>query len=115
MKIAHKHKGNPWTSQENRLLVADYLKNRDAVAAGLIVNKAATIRDLTPQLSGRTKGSIEAKRMNLSALLLDVGSTVWPGYAPLANYQHGLVVALADVFNVSPVSLENLIAHRKGR
>jgi hypothetical protein len=77
----------PWTEAENRLIIADYLAMMAALTRGEKVNKAATRRALVPQLNGRSEGSIEFKRMNISACLVALKQPYLAGYKPMDNYQ----------------------------
>lgn len=87
----NKAKSLPWTVAEDRAIIADYLANRDAQLRGEKVNKAETLRALLPKLNGRSRGSVEFKRCNVSAALERLGQPIWPGYKPRFNYQIGLV------------------------
>jgi len=80
-----------WSENEDRALVRDYLTNRDAALRGEKVNKAETLRALLPQLNGRSRGSVEFKRCNVSAVLAAIGEPIWPGYLGRDNCQTKLV------------------------
>lgn len=84
----------PWSPEEDRLVVADYLAMLAAVARGEKVNKTATRRALLPQLNGRSDGSVEMKRMNISAVLESLGRPWLKGYQPAKNFQRSLVEAV---------------------
>ena len=43
------------------------------------------------ELTGRSKGSIEFKHQNISAILLELGLPWIRGYKPMTNYQNKLV------------------------
>lgn len=81
----------PWSEAEDRAIVTDYLANLAAVTRGMPVSKAATRRALLPQLNGRNESSVEFKRCNVSAVLVDLGHAYWQGYRPASNYQRRLV------------------------
>jgi hypothetical protein len=55
--------------------------------AGQPYNKAAHNRSLLLQLGRRTRGAVELKHQNISAILLEQGFAYIPGYKPLGNYQ----------------------------
>lgn len=50
-------------------------------------NKAEHNRRLQNLLSGRTRGSVERKHQNISAVLIELGYPYIDGYKPLGNYQ----------------------------
>lgn len=78
--------GDDWTAQEVALLVADYLHMFQLFLAGQKFNKAEHLRRLQESVS-RSKGSIEFKRSNVSAVLRDLDMQWLPGYIPRPNYQ----------------------------
>src|SRR3546814_13556969 len=57
---------------------------------GRSFNKAARNRDLQAVID-RSKGSIEFKHQNISAVLLGLGQPWIEGYKPAANFQNALV------------------------
>jgi hypothetical protein len=99
-----------WNDTENAALVALYFVMQDKAAKGQAYVKAAMIREAqgTDEEPGalhtRSRGSIEAKLMNVSGVLKDLGredvSMADHGYVPMSNYQSDLktmVVALLAV------------------
>lgn len=87
---------NPWSTLEDSLLVADYLAMLALQHRGMPYNKSATRRALLPRLNGRSEGSIEFKRCNVSAVLATLGRGHLNGYLPCANYQGQLVNVVRD-------------------
>lgn len=102
-----------WTDRENRNVIALYFEMLDHAMAGDVYNKAAMIRysqgsddpaDLGSiteadfiwdTLGERSRGSIEAKLMNVSACHRDLtGGTTMDGfgYRCMSNYQADLKV-----------------------
>ncbi len=81
----------PWSADEDRAVVRDYLAQMAALKRAEKVNKSATRAALMPQLNNRSEGSIEFKRCNVSAVLVEMGRPYWPGYRPAFNYQRALV------------------------
>jgi hypothetical protein len=61
-----------WTRDEVELIVADYFAMLQAELSGQPVNKAERNRRLQQQIH-RSKGSIEFKHANISAVLLHLG------------------------------------------
>ena len=90
--------GGVWSDAENDaicdLYVAIMAAHHDA---DIKLNKAAMIREArTGSLGGRSRGSIEAKLMNLTAVLKSLGYTntlEHAGYKALSGYQKSLVTA----------------------
>ena len=68
---------------------------------GLPFNKSITRRALLPKLNHRSEGSIEMKRMNISAVLADLKCEYVVGYKPAANYQKSLVVTVKKLVHSS--------------
>lgn len=114
----------PWNPAENRAICALYHAMWRRLQDGEKLNKAALIRvaqngigprDLShdtveeavpfaKRLETRSKGSIEAKLMNVTAVLeetppLDQFSLIADGYVPMSNYQAALKVAVLDYFD----------------
>jgi len=82
--------GTDWTEREIDLVVADYFEMLEMELAGEPYTKAhrnAALQSLT----GRSKGSIEYKHQNISAVLLRLGLPWIHGYKPMANFQQALI------------------------
>ncbi len=79
----------PWTSYENHAVVADYFTMLAADLAGQQYNKAQHNRELQLRI-GRSKGAIEYKHQNISAVLVGLGETWLMGYKPASNFQASL-------------------------
>lgn len=79
-----------WSREEIELIVADYLSMLIDEQRGIPYNKAAHNKALLPKLKGRSKGSVEYKHQNISAVLLDMGYPPIDGYKPAWNFQRGL-------------------------
>jgi len=85
--------GSVWTAEQNELIVADYFAMLAEEQAGLSFIKAHRNSALQLQ-TGRNRGSIERKHMNISAVLERLGLPRIKGYAPNANFQVGLMDAV---------------------
>ncbi len=85
----------PWTDEENDLIVKDYFAMLAEDLADRSYNKAQHRRNLMPRLQSRTKGSVEFKHQNISAVLKGLGEDWIPGYKPAFNFQMTLVDAVA--------------------
>lgn len=82
--------GTDWTEWEVDLIVGDYFAMLGMELAGQPYVKAKRNAALQ-RLTGRSKGSIEFKHQNISAVLLALGMRWIPGYKPMANYQKALL------------------------
>lgn len=106
--------GNSWTNAENDLIVADYFDMLIHDFADKPYSKAEHNRTLQ-KMTGRTRGSIEYKHQNISAVLMSLGEFWIPGYKPAKNYQSSLVNAIERWLKNNPgfwqtsVTAENLI------
>ena len=85
--------GENWSDMENDACVADYFSMLSDELTGKKYNKAAHNRALQ-ELIGRSKGSIEFKHRNISAVLKGLGETWITGYTPTFNFQASLVDAV---------------------
>ncbi len=86
--------GDPWTDEENDLIVADYFAMLADELAGRPFSKAGHNRALHKR-TGRGRGSIEYKHQNISAVLQWLGQPWIDGYKPALNFQGSLVEAVA--------------------
>ena len=82
-----------WTRVEVEAIVSDYFAMLVAELRGESVNKAARNRALQQLLPGRSRGAIEFKHANISAVMIERGYPYIEGYKPRSNYQD----LLADV------------------
>ena len=76
-----------WSRIEVEAAVADYLAMLALELRGEPYNKAEHNRNLTLLLNGRTRGSVERKHQNISAIMIELGFPYIDGYKPLGNYQ----------------------------
>jgi hypothetical protein len=81
--------GEDWSESENAAIVADYFAMLGYDLSGQRYNKAAHNRDLQSQIA-RSRGSIEFKHQNISAVLRGLGETWIAGYKPAFNFQASL-------------------------
>ena len=82
--------GTDWSDSEINLIIADYFEMLQMERSGTPYVKAERNRALQ-ELTHRSRGSIEFKHQNISAVLLELGSDWIPGYKPMANYQNALI------------------------
>lgn len=98
------NKDRAWSNYENELIVADYLQMLLKELAGQTYNKAERARALIPQLNERSKGSIEFKRANISAVMIELGFPSLQGYKPRSNFQRdGLVDVVVEQVSQMPI------------
>ena len=77
-----------WSAQEVEIIVADYLTMLDLELRGRDYNKAERNRELQRVLPARSRGSIEFKHANISAVMLEMGYPYVDGYKPRSNFQN---------------------------
>lgn len=85
--------GTPWTETEISAVVDGYFRMLTSEKAGIAYSKADNWRRLMTTVR-RSKGSIERKFQNISAVLDVLGAQWINGYKPLAHYQDALVPAV---------------------
>ena len=94
---------NHWSESEVEEAVADYFRMLRLELKGHSYNKAEHRRALMDRLDGRTKGSVELKHQNISAVLIEMGIPYIDGYKPRFNYQRSLLpAAVADYLKNNP-------------
>ena len=90
-----------WTDEQNDAIVADYFAMLADDVAGRPYSKADRNRALQA-LIGRSRGSIEYKHQNISAVLKGLGEDWISGYKPAFNFQASLVDAVLRWFERRP-------------
>lgn len=85
--------GTDWSDGEIDLIVADYFEMLRMERMGEPYVKAERNRALQ-ELTRRSRGSIEFKHQNISAVLRELGMDWIFGYKPAANYQNALIVGI---------------------
>jgi hypothetical protein len=85
--------GKSWSRQEVEATVRDYLDMLQLELEQQPYSKTEHNRTLRLSLADRTKGAVELKHQNISAVLLEMGFVFIAGYKPMGNYQK----LLADV------------------
>lgn len=102
--------GRDWSTAEVHRIVRDYFDMLQLESQQLPYNKAEHNRALREELRTRSKGSIERKHQNISAVLTSLGFRHIDGYKPLANTQSILEEEVrrhieADAMNVARMLL----------
>jgi hypothetical protein len=90
-----------WSQTEVELIIADYFSMLQEELKGSSFNKAEHARNLLPLLNSRSKGSIEFKHQNISAILIKLGLPYIKGYKPLFNYQGLLEEKIKEYLNLN--------------
>lgn len=93
--------GKPWTESEISAVVESYFRMLASENAGVAYSKAENWRRLVATLH-RSKGSIERKLQNISAVLDELGAPWINGYKPLPHYQDALVPAVESNIHRQP-------------
>ncbi len=89
-----------WSPEEVEATVSDYLEMLAMELRGQSFNKAEHNRILLNRLNHRSRGAIERKHQNISAVLIDLGYPYIDGYKPLFNYQDLLYRVVAERFKM---------------
>ena len=76
-----------WRRAEVEATVRDYLDMLACELRGETFNKAARNRALRRRLNDRSRGAVERKHQNVSAVLIALGFPYIDGYKPLGNVQ----------------------------
>ena len=79
-----------WSDSENELAIDAYFDMLHWERTGRPFVKAEVNRHVQSQLPGRSRGAIEFKFQNISAVLNDANYPIVTGYKPLRNYQQSL-------------------------
>jgi hypothetical protein len=87
-------KRNNWTDHEINVAIAAYFQMYAMQKHETPFNKAELARLYVPMLNNRSKGSYEAKLMNISAVFVSLGLGYVKGYVPLGHAQGALAVAV---------------------
>ena len=85
-----------WSREEVEAAVTDYFDMLAKELRGEPFNKAEHNRALQQILNSRTRGSVERKHQNISAILIELGYPYIDGYKPLGNYQDLLRSVVED-------------------
>lgn len=104
-------KNAAWSDFENDLVVADYFDMLTKHRTGEPFVKVHHARKLIEQVEAvehvtRSVGSIDRKRMNISAVLEELGQQWLRGFPPFGNYQHSLVDAIERYMAATTTSVD---------
>src|SRR5271166_6368147 len=95
--VAEPAETKDWTAEEVSLIVADYFHMLRLDLADQPFNKAEQNRSLRERFNARSKGSVEFKHQNISAVLLEMGLPYLDGYKPARNYQKRLLPQAIEI------------------
>jgi hypothetical protein len=95
----------PWSDQENDLIVADYFAMLADDISRRAYSKAEHNRRMQEGIA-RSRKSIEFKLQNVSAVLKALGEEWNPGFRPAFHFQASLVDAVLRWFALNPSWLE---------
>lgn len=82
--------GQDWSDQEIKAAVDDYFEMLRLEARQAPFNKSDHNEHLRHKLTARSRGSVEMKHQNISAILNQLGLPYIRGYKPRSNYQDRL-------------------------
>ena len=94
-------RGENWSNAEIDLIVSDYFAMLSFETQGVPYVKAQRNRALQA-VTGRSRGSIEFKHENISAVMMHLGMRWISGYKPMANYQDALIEGIARFLAENP-------------
>jgi hypothetical protein len=95
-----------WTNKEVELIVQDYFKMFQLELEQQKYNKSEHRQTLIPLLNNRSKGSVEFKHQNISAVLANMGQPFIKGYKPRSNYQQILEEKVARYLREHRITFE---------
>ena len=101
--------GDAWSDLENDVCVAAYLALLEAELRHSPLVKVV-VNQQVQETIGRSKGSIEYKFQNVSAVLRDLSHPFVRGYKPAVNYQDSLTQAVLRGLNRTPSVAEAAMA-----
>ena len=80
----------PWSDEEIDLIIVDYFDMLQMELLGKEFVKKDRRETLQKHLDNRSRGSVEYKHQNISAVLQELGRPWLPGYVPMKKYQKAL-------------------------
>jgi hypothetical protein len=98
-----------WSTEENRIIVDEYVDMLKLELAGIPFVKSARNELVRPRLRNRSRGSVEFKHQNISAVLIALGLPYIEGYKPRGNFQDQLAEAVTARV-LTDVELPTLVA-----
>tara|TARA_R110002072_G_scaffold112223_4_gene241020 strand:- start:208 stop:1113 length:906 start_codon:yes stop_codon:yes gene_type:complete len=101
--------GTDWTDREIALVVADYF---DMLRKELVGEPYVKVQhnQRLQEMTGRSKGSIEFKHQNISAVLDQFDHPWISGYKPRANFQNALIAAIDNHLSADTILMPDRLA-----
>ena len=90
--------GTEWSDREIDLIIADYfhMRRMEILREPYVKSRRnAALQEVT----GRSRGAIEYKHQNISAVLQTLGMWWIPGYKPMANFQKSLIDGIERILD----------------
>jgi len=87
-----------WSDAELDLIIADYFAMFSDEVKGIKYNKSAHRRKLLPLLNNRNDASVEFKRRNISAVLVEMDLPFIKGYLPAYHFQRKPLISRVGVY-----------------
>ena len=101
--------GQDWTTEEVEAVVSDYFEMLRLEASKANYNKSEHNENLRAKLHARSKGSIELKHQNISAILDQLGLPYIRGYKPRSNWQTLLRQSVIAYVESNKISLSAIM------
>ena len=102
--------GTDWSREEVEACVVDYLRMLTLELNGQRYSKRAHARALMQRLNGRSLSSVEFKRSNISAVLIDLDYPYINGYKRRSNAQSLLADVVEDLVSADAALQEAALA-----
>ena len=99
-----------WSEREVELIIIDYLDMLVSELSGERYNKAEHNRVLRNYLDDRSRGSVEMKHMNISAVMTELGYPCIDGYRPAWNYQRNVLPDILQEKIAEHQKLQNILS-----
>lgn len=109
-KASHS-RGQDWTREEVTATIVDYFQMLDLESKGITYNKTEHNAKLREQLTSRSKGAVELKHQNISAILHDLGLPWISGYKPARNAQTLLREAVLEYISVNKLLVTDVLSN----
>lgn len=109
-KASHS-RGQDWTREEVTATIIDYFQMLDLESKGITYNKTEHNAKLREHLTSRSKGAVELKHQNISAILHDLGLPWISGYKPARNAQILLREAVLEYVSINKPHVTEVLAN----
>ncbi|KVG79049.1 hypothetical protein WJ36_22320 [Burkholderia ubonensis] len=101
--------GQDWSREEVEATVQDYFQMLRFEASGQAFNKSEHNEQLRQKLRARSKGSVEMKHQNISAVLDQLDLPYIRGYKPRSNFQELLREVVIAYINREQPTLQTIV------